>query len=247
MDLLDGAESVDHLLRRQRSLTHCAADNRVVNQLFGVSSGLGMGLLTFDWSQIAYNGSPLVVPWWAEVNGFTGFVFFFWILGPIIYYTNVSLDACLPTGSVAQLARYRQAWLQAYLPLFGTGVFDRYGQPYDTTSVVDIPTKSLNVTAYEAYSPLYIPMTFTSVYSVAFALSSAVIIHTLLYHGHSIIDKIKNIKTEDEDVHAKLMRNYPEVPDWWYWVYLVIFITLSIITVEVSSRRLLTLAQGMIC
>lgn len=48
-----------------------------------------MGLLTFDWSQIAYLGSPLVVPWWAEVNVFFGFALAFWIIAPIMYYTNV--------------------------------------------------------------------------------------------------------------------------------------------------------------
>lgn len=39
-----------------------APKNVVVNTLFGTSTGLGMGILTFDWSQIAYNGSPLVTP-----------------------------------------------------------------------------------------------------------------------------------------------------------------------------------------
>jgi len=39
-----------------------APNNIVVNQLFGTLSGLGMGVLTFDWSMIAYVGSPLVTP-----------------------------------------------------------------------------------------------------------------------------------------------------------------------------------------
>jgi OPT family oligopeptide transporter len=39
-----------------------APDNAVVNTLFGTSSGLGMGLLTFDWAMISYVGSPLVTP-----------------------------------------------------------------------------------------------------------------------------------------------------------------------------------------
>jgi hypothetical protein len=64
--------------------------NVVLNQLFGVSSGLGMGVLTFDWSQISYIGSPLVVPWWAEVHVMVGFVLFYWIVVPALYYTNVS-------------------------------------------------------------------------------------------------------------------------------------------------------------
>ncbi|KZT68237.1 small oligopeptide transporter [Daedalea quercina L-15889] len=38
-------------------------NNVVINQLFGYSSGLGMSLLTFDWAQISYIGSPLATPW----------------------------------------------------------------------------------------------------------------------------------------------------------------------------------------
>lgn len=39
-----------------------APNNVIVNQLFGYSSGLGMGFLTFDWTMISYISSPLVVP-----------------------------------------------------------------------------------------------------------------------------------------------------------------------------------------
>lgn len=38
-----------------------AAPNNVpVNQLFGVRTGLGMSVLTFDWTQITWIGSPLM-------------------------------------------------------------------------------------------------------------------------------------------------------------------------------------------
>ena len=86
-----------------------AAPNNVpVNQLFGVYSGLGMSVLTFDWTQISWIGSPLMgmsshepsvcgtdspaVPWWAQVHVFLGFVLFFWILTPALYYSNVGTD-----------------------------------------------------------------------------------------------------------------------------------------------------------
>ncbi len=39
-----------------------APNNVVVNQLFGINTGLGMGILTFDWSMISFTGSPLIVP-----------------------------------------------------------------------------------------------------------------------------------------------------------------------------------------
>lgn len=34
--------------------------NVPVNQLFGVRSGMGMSVLTFDWTQITWIGSPLM-------------------------------------------------------------------------------------------------------------------------------------------------------------------------------------------
>lgn len=39
-----------------------APRNVVVNQLFGTATGLGMGLITLDWTMIAARGSPLVTP-----------------------------------------------------------------------------------------------------------------------------------------------------------------------------------------
>lgn len=42
-----------------------APHNIVVNDLFGMVSGLGMSFLTFDWNQIAYTSNPILSPWWA--------------------------------------------------------------------------------------------------------------------------------------------------------------------------------------
>lgn len=53
-------------------------------------NGLGMSVITLDWSQILYVGSPLTVPWWAQANAIVGFVVLYWIVCPILYYTNVS-------------------------------------------------------------------------------------------------------------------------------------------------------------
>lgn len=50
-----------------------------------------MSVLNFDWNQIAYIGSPLMIPWWAEVHIFIGFVIFYWVLVPIVYYTDVGV------------------------------------------------------------------------------------------------------------------------------------------------------------
>ncbi|KAL8279558.1 hypothetical protein RQP46_008120 [Phenoliferia psychrophenolica] len=186
-------------------------ENPVINQLFGVSSGLGMSLLTFDWSMISYIGNPLVVPWWAEANIFVGFIVAFWIFCPIMYYTNT--------------------WNSAYLPISSSETFDRFGNVYDAGRIVDKFTGALNVTAYHEYSPLYLPITYAAFYCVAFASATALITHTAIYHGREMYDRIKNLRTEEEDIHYKLMKQYPEVPEWWYLLYLAIFLGISIATV----------------
>lgn len=40
-----------------------APNNVAVNQMFGVRSGMGMSILTFDWTQISWIGSPLMCMW----------------------------------------------------------------------------------------------------------------------------------------------------------------------------------------
>ncbi|CAE6432709.1 unnamed protein product [Rhizoctonia solani] len=184
-----------------------------INQLFGVYSGLGMGLLTFDWAQVAYVGSPLMVPWWAEVHVMLGFILFYWILTPILYYKNV--------------------WNFAYLPISTSGPYDRFGQAYNISRVIDIDTYTLNVTAYEEYSELYLPATYAVTYLLAFSVSTAVLVHTVLYHGPTLLAGIKNLRVEDDDVHARLMRQYPEVPDWWYLVVVAVFFALGMVAVLV--------------
>ena len=60
-------------------------NTKVNNQLFGVTHGLAMGILTFDWGQIVFNGSPFPTPWWASANIGIAVAFFYWFLVPILY------------------------------------------------------------------------------------------------------------------------------------------------------------------
>ncbi|KAJ8473875.1 hypothetical protein ONZ51_g7588 [Trametes cubensis] len=184
----------------------------VVNQLFGTSGGLGMSILTFDWSQITWIGSPLMVPWWAEVQIFAGFFLVYWILCPILYYTN--------------------SWDLSYFPMMANQPYDRYGKPYDITRVLT-PEHTFDVDAYNNYSPLYLPASYAITYLIAFALSSAMIVHTLLYHGRTVLRGFLHTRIEKDDIHAKLMRAYPEVPDWWYLATFAACFALAIVTAEV--------------
>jgi len=189
-----------------------APNNVALNQVFGIASGLGMSVLTFDWTEISWIGSPFWVPWWAEVHIFAGFVMFYWILTPILYYTNT--------------------WSFAHFPMFGSQPYDRFGHTYKVSQVLTAQD-TFNMTAYEEYSPLYLPAAFAMTYLLAFALSTCVIVHTLLYHGRTLLNGFKRFRLEDDDIHLKLMQNYPEVPDWWYGTVFVFFFCLAIVAAEV--------------
>lgn len=110
---------------------------------------------------------------------------------------------------------FRQTWYSAYLPINSATVADRFGKPFNIFNVVS-PDLHLNTTAYAEYSPPYLPLTFAMTYLLSFALATALVVHTALHHGPRIWRAIRNVASEPDDIHMKLMRHYPEVPDWWF-------------------------------
>ncbi|RDW65607.1 putative isp4 protein-1 [Coleophoma crateriformis] len=187
-----------------------APKNIVVNNLFGMSTGLGLMPTTFDWSQIAYNGSPLVVPFWAQANVFAGWAFFFALVAPIVYYTDT--------------------WFTSYLPLSGSNSYDNTASIYNVTKVVDAKGNFM-ADAYEAYSPIFMPATFAMGYGISFAVMSCLPVHVYLYHFDDIKQALTN--KNRKDIHARLMSNYKDLPWWVYPGMTVIIIVLAIIVQEV--------------
>lgn len=120
------------------------------------------------------------------------------------------------------------------MPISASGNFDRFGQFYNISQIIN-PDLSFNEAAYREYSPLFMSTTFAAVYGISLCLATATIAHTVLYNGKDMYRKFRNLKTEEEDVHMKLMRNYPEVADYWYWLVFVGCFVLAIIANEVSK------------
>lgn len=185
----------------------------MVNQVFGVETGMGVSILTFDWTQITFIGSPLMVPWWAQVHTMFGFVLFYWMIVPAMYYTNT--------------------WDFAHFPMFAANAWDRFGDSYNVSMILTNSTHQFDPEAYDNYSPLYLSAGYAMTYFIAFALSTCLLVHTALYHGRSLINGLKRVNVEPDDIHAKLMRNYPEVPDWWYMLFFVGFFGFAVLANEV--------------
>jgi OPT family oligopeptide transporter len=124
--------------------------------------------------------------------------------------------------------------------------FDNTGHVYNVslarlnlTKVTRIltPHITFNATAYQQYSPLFLTTTFGFAYAVSFGTLTAVLVHTFLYFHEQIINTLRN-KPQKEDVHTRLYKIYPEVPDWWYYVLFGFMMVLSIIVCEVWNTRL---------
>ncbi|KAH9178904.1 OPT-domain-containing protein [Lactarius sanguifluus] len=193
-----------------------APNNVVVNSLFGSISGLGMGLFTFDWVMISEVGSPLVIPWWAQLNMMAGFVLVIWLICPIMWAKNVFFSQFMP--------------ISVPIP------FDNTGAPYDLTAVVT--NNTFDEAKYQQYSPMFLPITYAITYGTIFATYPAVIVHTFLWYRHDIVRQLRRSLKDETDIHAYLMRRYPEVSRWWFMSLGIICFVLGIIAIEVCHTGL---------
>ncbi len=198
--------------------TWIAPSNHTVNTLFGYSSGLGMSLITFDWAQIAYNGSPLPVPWWAQANVLVGFMFFFWIIAPALYFSNV--------------------WYSQYLPMLSSHAFDNTGAHYNVTQIL-LPNNTLDINKYRGYSPLFLPIVFAISYGLSFASVTSILSHTFLYFRKQIWDQTRrSFENDQADIHARLMSRYKQVPDWWYGMIFLSMFAMGIVSIKAWPSEL---------
>ncbi|TRM57392.1 OPT oligopeptide transporter protein-domain-containing protein [Schizophyllum amplum] len=189
-----------------------APNNVKINQLFGYHSGLGFSIFTFDWSQIAYIGSPLATPWWAQANVIIGFLFFFWFLTPVLYYTN--------------------AFYAQYMPVSSRSAYDNTGAEYNLTRILTADA-TIDIDAYRAYSPLYLSITFVMCYGLSFLAISATVTHAIIHFYKPIMINLKRSLREQPDIHARLMSRYQQVPEWHYVAIFVVTFAFACACIEV--------------
>ncbi|TDL22398.1 glutathione transporter [Rickenella mellea] len=193
-----------------------APKNVLVNQIFGYNSGFGLGVMTFDWSLIAFNGSPLVTPWWAQANMLVSFLLGVWVVAPALYYSNT--------------------FYSKYLPVSAPYSFDNTGMPYNASAI--IRDGLFDAELYKSYSPLFLPVTMVVRYMADFAGLAAILVHTCLWHRHDILRHLRSPMKDRTDVHSRLMSSYLEVPEWWYAILESLAFILAAITVKVYDTQL---------
>lgn len=152
---------------------------------------------------------------------------------------------------------FSNTWYSSYLLPNSNSAFDRFGKYYDVTSILN-ENKTLNETAYKAYSPLYYSAGYNLVFGAYFAQYTAALVYAGLEHGTQIRDGLKHAAKKairplrrgqaagqgeddngpEQDVHYQLMKAYPEVQQWWFAIIAVISIILGIVMVEVYDTQM---------
>ncbi|EXB64605.1 Oligopeptide transporter 1 [Morus notabilis] len=209
-------------------------DSVTAQQIGSGLRGLGVGSFALDWSTVAsFLGSPLATPGFAIVNIMVGFCITLYILIPIAYWTN--------------------AYQAKRFPIFSSHVFDANGTQYDVSVVLNETTFAFNQQGYDDYSKINLSIFFVYAYGLSFATLAASLSHVALFHGREIWQQTKaTLRDEFRDVHTRLMKkNYEAVPDWWFYVILIVVLALAILACEGFGRQLqlpywgILLAMGM--
>jgi len=194
-----------------------APNNVVVNQVLGGQTGLGLLPISFDWAVVsAYLYSPLPTPGFALLNVAAGLV--------------IMTLACAGL-SWAGPEYYR------YLPISANKNFDHFGKQYNTSRILTADF-TFNETAYKEYSPLILGPAFSLSYGMGFAGLISTLVHVALFYGPDIIHRMRDARSEQADVHLKLMRRYKEAPEWWFAAVFGVSFAFGMIACQVWETHL---------
>ena len=191
----------------------------------GMQSGLGLNPWpTFDWNIATTFFIPLVVPFWSVLTQMSGL---------IVLCLLVILPICYTGGG---------RWHADYISPFDTGTYDRFGARYNVSRVIDHKTMQLNVTAYNEYSAPYVSAGLAVVWAAYFATYTAILSHVVLFHRHEVMRSFrmlfKRTSAGFTDRINREMRKYPEVPEWWFGIILVLSVIAACATAEVYHTEL---------
>lgn len=212
-------------------MTWIAPNNANLANITSMATGLGFSpIATWDFNNLMFNGfTPMVIPLFSVMNQFLGMIIGF-IMIVAFYYTN--------------------AFHTSYLPINSNHTFDHQAKPFNVSNVINSEAH-FDLEKYQAYSEPYMSAGNLVVYFWFFAIYTATLSYTGLYHRHELVHGFKGCwravkaaisrKPEEEtheddlaeDIHWRLMRRYKEVPEWWYFIILCVALVVGCVGVGV--------------
>ncbi|KAF9392889.1 hypothetical protein CPB97_007415 [Podila verticillata] len=185
--------------------------------MFGSMSGAGIGSLSFDWTSIG--GTTMWLPLSAQLCSLSGIIFNYWIIFPILWLNNV-----LGLKTIGR-------------PLT-TRLFDDNGVYFDILKAMT-PDHTLDEEKYNQGSPANMAPMYALGFMTSFIALAGCCSHVYFFHGKEIWAQWKSaLGSEKEDIHTKMMKVYPEVPQLWYGAFYVVTAILACIGCEFYGTQL---------
>ncbi|KAJ3410399.1 hypothetical protein HDV05_003833 [Chytridiales sp. JEL 0842] len=157
-----------------------------------------------------------------------------WIIVPILYYTNAfGNDMSLGAGKPLEFYLGTAINSPALFANNGTRILAKSLIQVETDAQ-GIPRYDLDEAAYDAVKPIRITTLFAISYATSFMVFAAALVHVGLWYGKDILQRfrVSMAELDKDDVHAKLMSAYPDVPDYWYYGLLIVNVILGILVCE---------------
>ncbi|KAI5958447.1 uncharacterized protein KGF55_005790 [Candida pseudojiufengensis] len=200
--------------------------NTTLVSITGSATGLGLNPLpTFDWNIINFNGC-LIFPFYAQINQYIG--------------------TCLGFLVIVALWFSNYKWT-GYIPINSSSLFNHFGTRYSVQEIVD-DNSLFDQTKYDEIGPPYYSAANLVVYGAFIALYP----FSIVYEGYmnrkpiwnalkGLVKNFRNFKGSVydgfNDPHTIMMKKYKEVPDWVFFIVLVISTVLAILCVKLYPAQ----------
>ncbi|OIV97835.1 hypothetical protein TanjilG_12592 [Lupinus angustifolius] len=181
------------------------------HQIGSGSKGLGVGSFALDWNTIvAFLDSPLITPLSATLNILVGYILLIYIVMPTCYWGLNVYNA-------------------KNFPIYSSHLFTAQGMEYDVKGIVNKKFE-LDMEEYQKQGHINLSMFFAVSYGIGFAAIAATLSHVAIFNGREIYQQWSS-RSRKEDIHTRLMKNYKDIPNWWFHTMLIISFVLALILV----------------
>ncbi|KAG1877966.1 OPT oligopeptide transporter protein-domain-containing protein [Suillus subalutaceus] len=223
-----------------------APNNAAVSRVFGGSNGNeGLGLLSicFDWQYISGGVNPMVIPLKAQLSSFIGYILCM-VVFVAVFYNNI--------------------WESQNFPFLAQLLFYENGTVYNQTLIMNSNYEVDPTLVAEQGLPFYPGAWIINLLSTNLGLA-ATFTHLLLWNRDDLraawtwmnMDTLRSWRanfdwkfwkhggkrdvpanTEDLDPHYREMLKYPDAPNSWYLLTLVLSFTVGLVVIYETNSTL---------
>ncbi|KAI5010439.1 hypothetical protein ZWY2020_012576 [Hordeum vulgare] len=135
----------------------------------------------------------------------------------------------LPSPRVLNLYRPKST-------LFSNELFDASGQLYNIHNIVNDKFE-IDMDAYAKQGRIHLSLFFAVSYGLGFATIAATLSHVTFFYGKEMYQRFRESYKGKMDVHARLMKRYDDIPNWWFYILLAASMAVSMVLCTVFKEE----------